>query len=312
MSGRPSFVSLFAGCGGSSLGYGWAGYREMLAIDNDDNAVETFKLNFDTPVWNRDICGVKGREILDFCGMEKGELDLLDGSPPCQGYSTSGKRQVNDSRNSLFRENIRLIGETGPRVFVIENVYGLAQGTTKGLFKEYMEEMKALDYRVKCKLMNARHYLTPQSRKRLIWIGVHRSLGGDPAYPIPSEKIITAREAIGHLEDEDFDIPIGKGKKEMEYWRRAKWGGSVGKFLARKKLHPYRPSFTLQKGRPNYHYSRNRPLSVPEYALLQGFPEDFRWTGTYYDRIARIGNSVPPRMMEAIARTIRKGILKGR
>lgn len=76
-------ISTFAGCGGSSLGYKWAGFKELLAIDFDKNAVETFKLNFDVPIWQRDIKTVTAQEILDFCKIEVGELDVLDGSPPC-------------------------------------------------------------------------------------------------------------------------------------------------------------------------------------------------------------------------------------
>jgi len=109
---EPTVISTFAGCGGSSLGYKWAGYKELLAIEWEDNAVQTFKLNFpEIPVWQRDICSVTGKEILDFCNIKRGELDLFDGSPPCQGFSTAGKRQVKDSRNDLFKEYVRLVND---------------------------------------------------------------------------------------------------------------------------------------------------------------------------------------------------------
>jgi len=101
---KPNVISLFAGCGGSSLGYELAGYKELLAIDFDKNAVETFKLNFDSPIWNKDISKVTGQEILDFTGLKKGELDLLDGSPPYQGFSLVGKRKITDKKNDLFDE----------------------------------------------------------------------------------------------------------------------------------------------------------------------------------------------------------------
>ena len=140
-------ISLFAGCGGSSLGYKMAGYKELLAIEWDNNAVETFKLNFsEVPIWKRDIREVKGKEILDFLNIKKGELDLLDGSPPCQGFSTAGKRIVTDDRNDLILENIRLIEELEPKVFVIENVSGMIKGKMKGLFIEYMRLMKSLNF----------------------------------------------------------------------------------------------------------------------------------------------------------------------
>ena len=83
----PTVISLFAGCGGSSLGYKMAGFEELLAIDFDENAVKTFKLNFpEVPIWLKDITQIKGKDILGFCSIKEGELDVLDGSPPCQGF----------------------------------------------------------------------------------------------------------------------------------------------------------------------------------------------------------------------------------
>ena len=186
MSGKPTVISTFAGCGGSSLGYKWAGFKELLAVEWDDNAVETFKLNFpDVPVWKRDIHKVTGKEILEFTGLKPGELDVLDGSPPCQGFSTAGKRNVNDDRNDLSYEYIRLINELQPKVFVMENVSGMVKGPMKGRFKEIMRALKDTGYNVKCKLMNTMYYEVPQSRQRLIWIGVK---DGEPAYPEPKNK----------------------------------------------------------------------------------------------------------------------------
>jgi DNA (cytosine-5)-methyltransferase 1 len=103
----PTVISLFAGCGGSSLGYSMAGYRELLAVEWDDHAVETLKLNFpDVPVWHGDIAKFSVEECLRITGLQPGELDVLDGSPPCQGFSTAGKRKMDDGRNQLFREYV--------------------------------------------------------------------------------------------------------------------------------------------------------------------------------------------------------------
>ena len=80
---KYTVISTFAGCGGSSLGYHWAGFKELLAIEWNKNAVETFKANFkDVPVWQKDIAECKGVDILNYCKIKKGELDILDGSPP--------------------------------------------------------------------------------------------------------------------------------------------------------------------------------------------------------------------------------------
>jgi len=116
----PTVISTFAGCGGSSLGYSMAGFKELLAIEWDNNAVETFKLNFqDVPVYYGDIAKISIDEILEMTGLKPGELDIFDGSPPCQGFSTAGKRIIDDPRNSLFKEYIRLLRGLQPKVFVM-------------------------------------------------------------------------------------------------------------------------------------------------------------------------------------------------
>ncbi len=174
----PTVISLFTGGGGSSLGYSMAGYRELLAVEWDDNAVETFKLNFpDVPVYHGDIAKLSVDECTKLADIEPGELDLLDGSPPCQGFSTAGKRILNDPRNQLFREYVRLLRGLKPKVFVMENVSGLVKGKMKLVFAEIMRELKASGYQVKCQLMNAKYFYVPQSRERLIFIGVRNDLG---------------------------------------------------------------------------------------------------------------------------------------
>lgn len=173
----PTVISTFAGGGGSSLGYSMAGYRELLAVEWDDNAVETFKLNFpDVPVYHGDIAKLSVKECMKLAGIEEEELDLLDGSPPCQGVSTAGKRNLNDPRNQLFREFVRLLRGLKPKVFVMENVPGLVKGKMKLIFAEIIRELKASGYQVRCKKLNAMYFYVPQSRERLIFIGVRSEL----------------------------------------------------------------------------------------------------------------------------------------
>lgn len=100
---QPTVISLFAGCGGSSLGYQLAGFKELLAVEWDNNAVETFKLNFlDVPVYHGDIGKLTSEKCMELAGVKPYALDVLDGSPPCQGFSIAGKRKFDDPRNSLF------------------------------------------------------------------------------------------------------------------------------------------------------------------------------------------------------------------
>jgi len=173
----PTVISLFAGCGGSSLGYSMAGYRELLAVEWDDHAVATFMLNFpDVPVYHGDIAKLSVDECLRLAGIGPGELDVLDGSPPCQGFSTAGKRKMDDGRNQLFREYVRLLRGLQPKVLVMENVSGMVKGKMKLIFVDILKDLKSSGYHVSARLMNAMYYGVPQSRQRMIFVGVREDL----------------------------------------------------------------------------------------------------------------------------------------
>jgi DNA (cytosine-5)-methyltransferase 1 len=341
---EPTVISTFAGCGGSSLGYKWAGFRELLAIDFDDNAVETFKLNFpDVLCWKRDIREVTGAEIMAACHIKPGELDVLDGSPPCQGFSTAGKRQVLDPRNDLFREYVRLIKELQPKVFVMENVSGMVKGTMRGRFIEIMKELKSTGYNVRAKLMNAKWYEVPQSRERIIFIGVK---DGEPSFPKPMGKIISVREALG------LDSVMATRSQKINPWMDQRGGAATickmsagyevlintDSELKESALRPtwqsYRvlngqekrkhfslvqvkgggPSPTITKDAGNtstgmIHPYEIRELTIAEIKRLSSFPDDFQLIGSFHEKWARIGNAVMPRFMYHIAKNIKENIL---
>lgn len=316
---EPTVISTFAGCGGSSLGYKWAGFRELLAIDFDDNAVETFKLNFpDVLCWKRDIREVTGAEIMAACHIKPGELDVLDGSPPCQGFSTAGKRQVLDPRNDLFREYVRLIKELQPKVFVMENVSGMVKGTMRGRFIEIMKELKSTGYNVRAKLMNAKWYEVPQSRERIIFIGVK---DGEPSFPKPTGRPITFRMATDGLSDVcDRPLPaalLNYAPHQPNSWNTDR--GIYGRYVPSCRSH-----FSLKWAQWNgvlgtipkseiaysgiVHPSRLRYLNLSELKRCATFPDDFVFT----DRdngMKRIGNAVMPRFMYHIAKNIKENIL---
>ncbi len=204
MSGdaRFTYVSLFAGCGGSSLGYKMAGGRCLLAVEWDSKAAMTYMRNFpDAPFYHGDIYRLTGDWALELAGVAPGGLDLLDGSPPCQGFSTAGKRQVSDPRNSLFRDYIRLLEAFRPKAFVMENVSGLVKGKMRPVFREIMTALKGAGYIVRCRLLNAKWLGVPQERKRLIWLGARDDLRLEPRHPEPWGRPVTVREAIGDLND---------------------------------------------------------------------------------------------------------------
>lgn len=199
----PTVISLFSGGGGSSLGYSMAGYRELLAVEWDDNAVETFKLNFPgVPVYHGDIVKLTVDECMKLAGLTgPGQLDVLDGSPPCQGFSTAGKRIMDDPRNSLFHEYVRLLRGLQPKVFIMENVSGLVKGKMKLIFAEIIRELKASGYKVSCRLMNAMYFHVPQSRQRLIWVGVREDLGREPGHPEAESGPVSVGDAFAGLSD---------------------------------------------------------------------------------------------------------------
>jgi len=314
-------ISIFAGCGGSSLGYKMAGYKELLAIDFDKNAVETFKLNFkNVPVWERDITQVQTDEILKFCKIKKGQLDILDGSPPCQGFSTAGKRKVNDSRNVLFKEFVRLIDELQPKVFIMENVSGMIKGKMKGMFIEIMQTLKSLNYNVKCKLLNAKFYEVPQSRERLFFIGVRKDLNVEPSFPKPLNKVITVKEALKGVKLSEIKYPINlidinysKIKQGSNLATELIKQGLKGNYFNVIKAHSNKALCTITKlfstgAAGILHPQDKRYLCINELKRLSSFPDNFIFTGKFAEQWARIGNSVMPKQMYHIAKHIKENI----
>jgi DNA (cytosine-5)-methyltransferase 1 len=203
-----SAVSTFSGCGGSCLGYRMAGYRVLWASEFVPAARETYKANHPGSILDpRDIRQVKPGEILSAIGMKAGQLDLLDGSPPCASFSTAGKREAgwgkvkaySDTKqrtDDLFFEYARILKGLRPKVFVAENVSGLVKGKAKGYFLEILAALKACGYRVKAKVLDAQWLGVPQMRQRLIFVGVRDDLKAEPAFPRPLAYRYSVRDAI--------------------------------------------------------------------------------------------------------------------
>lgn len=318
----PTVISTFAGCGGSSLGYSIAGFRELLAVEWDDNAAATFRLNFpDLPIYHGDIAALTVDEALKLTGLKPGELDVLDGSPPCQGFSTAGRRRVSDSRNQLFLEFARLLRGLRPKIFVMENVSGMIKGSMRIIFAEILRTLKESGYDVRVKLIDASFLGVPQKRQRLIFVGTRNDLNIAPSHPQRFlAPVISVHDAIGDLASEPEDRPMkdwlrekvhllptsGGSKRTKQFLRYVK--GSTGSYIGLKKLNAARPCSTICKSEISVaglvHYSRPRYLTMRELARLGSFPDQFR----FIDRksaVERIGNSVPPLMMAAIANHVR-------
>ena len=309
-------VSLFAGCGGSSTGYVMAGGKVLLAVEWDDNAVATYKANYPgTPVYHGDIGKLTIDEILKTTGLKPGELDILDGSPPCQGFSTAGKRDFCDTRNQLFREYVRILQGLKPKVFVMENVSGMVKGKMKLIFAEILRELKGSGYQVKARLMNAMYYGVPQSRQRMIFVGVREDLGIEPSHPNPQTRPIPVKEVLVGVDNSDEKKELNKILKDL--WYKFPYGQfsdvhPKGNYFTTIKLNPNKPSTTVLKNTISgiIHYNEPRFVTINELKRIHTYPDSYIFLGKFEEQWARIGNSVPPLLTKAVAEHIDKNILQ--
>ena len=217
-------ISTFSGCGGSSLGYKMAGFKVLWANEFIPAAQDTYRANHPGTILDtRDIRQVSGDDILNAIGLQRGQLDLFDGSPPCASFSTAGKREAgwgavkdySDTKqrtDDLFFEYARLIREIQPKVFVAENVSGLVKGTAKGYFKLILQELKDSGYRVDARLLDAQWLGVPQQRQRLIFIGVRNDLSAQPVHPSPLPYRYSLREALPWI----IKTHVGIGASERD------------------------------------------------------------------------------------------------
>jgi len=244
MKTKLGVIDLFSGCGGSALGFQEAGFPIKVAVDIDKNASESFKINFpDCSVFPEDICKLSGKELLK-AGKFKNEREvLLIACPPCQGFSSARRNseRLNDPRNLLILEFLRVFEEIMPRAFVLENVPGLARGIGKPLFLQIVQRLNGLGYQTIYDVVDAADYGVPQRRKRLIVLGTNDSrirLSFPPKTNTNPEKSDdlkawkTVRETIG-------DLPkIAAGEKDPKNYLHVSASVSE-KNLARLKATPH-------------------------------------------------------------------------
>jgi len=273
------------------MGYCKAGYDEILATDYDPKIMAIFEKNFpDIPTLVADIKNVSADDILSTTGLAPGALDLLDGSPPCQGFSIGGRRKLRDDKNYLFYAWANILKELQPKVFVGENVKGLVLGKMKLMFANILRELRSYGYVVKAKVLNSVNYEVPQKRERVIFIGVRKDLGMDPVFPIPTGKIVGARKL------DERGKPF-KGD-------RFKWG----RFNNHIVNEGY-PAHTVTTQAFFAWSDTMRELGLRSYADLQTFPEDYIFSKSWRLNKTIIGNAVPVNMMYRIAKTIKERIL---
>ena len=243
---------------------------------------------------------------------------------------------MDDDRNQLFRQFTRLLTGLQPRAFVMENVSGMVKGKMKLLFAEILAELKACGYRVSVRLLNAMYFGVPQSRQRLIFVGVREDLAAEPGHPGAWGHLVTVRDAFRCLHPQTFAPPARGQSFVLPYIRPGQQASKVvpknvlAAFIPRllnpkpmayaataplvKRLVPGKPSPTLTKMYVAYsqtpvHPTEHRFLAAEELSRIASFPDEYEWSGTYVERHERIGNCVPPLFMRAIAEHIRETIL---
>lgn len=200
---RPIGIDLFAGAGGLSLGFEQAGFDVAAAVEIDPVHCAVHKFNFpDTPIMPHSVEGLTGNAIRQAAGIGDRPVDCVFGGAPCQGFSLIGQRMLDDPRNKLVRDFVRIVAELDARTFVFENVKGLTVGKHRKMLDELVSEFAAAGYQMRTpwKVLNAGHYGTPQHRERLILIGARK---GEPLpdYPEPMTNIRSKQKTIKGLVD---------------------------------------------------------------------------------------------------------------
>ena len=336
---RLTAVDLFCGCGGLTHGLKRAGFRVLAAVDNDPRAVETYAANHpEVLLLDADIQQLTVARFKRNVGLLKGELDLLAGCPPCQGFSTlrtlNGAVGVEDQRNDLLLEFQRFVEGLRPKAVMLENVPGLARDRR---FRDLCQRLENLGYHGEHTILDAADYGVPQRRRRLIYLA---GLGGPIPFARPSSTRKTVRDTIGCLPrpgrsgDPVHDIPERRSEKVLRLIRRIrKDGGSRSDLPENEQLECHRKCsgfhdvygrmawddvaptitsgcFNPSKGR-FLHPNQNRAITMREAALLQGFPRHYRFpTVQSKSAIAlMIGNALPPPFVAAHARRIRATLL---
>ena len=304
-------ISTFSGCGGSSLGYKMAGFKVLWANEFIPAAQDTYRANHQGTILDcRDIRQIKPQEILDAIGMQPGQLDVFDGSPPCASFSTAGKREkgwgkvkaYSDTKqrtDDLFFEYARLVKAIQPKVFVAENVSGLVKGTAKGYFLEILKTLKECGYNVEAKLLDAQWLGVPQMRQRIIFVGVRKDLAVKPAFPKPLDYRYSVRELFP-------DIQAIRLSGSPDNWQSSDRPAAtlVQSDGARQSTTAYMSSYMIRTKNGS-----ERKYSITEIRRIGAFPDDFMLCGNFSEQWERVARAVPPVMMQHIAIAIRDNIL---
>jgi DNA (cytosine-5)-methyltransferase 1 len=350
---KPSVISLFSGAGGLDYGFEAAGFETVVAVEMDHACCETLRANRSWAVLESDVTKVSAREVLRVARLRVGEADVLIGGPPCQPFSKSGywkrgdARRLDDPRAETLGAYLRMLDETRPKAFLLENVEGLAFRNKDEGLTLILDEVKAINRRRGTKydpvfqVVNAASYGVPQLRKRLIMVGARD--GTRFEFPIATHRLTaevvesddyklepprTAWDALADVMLDPNEDVAATGRwadllpsipEGCNYLWHTDRGGGEPLFGWRRrywsfllKLAKDKPSWTVQAqpgpGSGPFHWD-NRRLSMRELCRLQTFPDDVVVRGSRHVVHRQIGNAVPSLLAEVFARAIRSQLL---
>jgi len=304
---RLTVLEICAGAGGQSLGLERAGFEHVAAVDNDPDACATLRLN--RPFWE-----VIEADVSGFSGASYEGIDLLAGGVPCPPFSIAGKQLGSDDDRDLFPQAIRLVAEMRPRAVLLENVKGFASSRFDAYREELRAELARLGYESSWRVLNASEYGVPQLRPRFLLVALRKPLMQHFKWPDPGIPPMTVGDAIG-------DLLASRGWPGADAWRaRAnsiaptlvggskKHGGpDLGPTRARedwKKLGVTGKSIAEEPPGPDFPESGLPRLTVRMVARLQGFPDDWEFSGSKTAAYKQIGNAFPPPVAMAVGDSI--------
>ena len=299
-------ISLFCGAGGLDMGFECAGIKTLWANDFDRDACKTHEQWSTAKVVCGDIARVSDSEMPD--------ADIVLGGFPCQGFSLSGPRKIDDSRNVLYKQYVRIVNAKKPLAFIGENVKGLLSMGNGKIIEAILEEFSQCGYNVFYQLLNARDYGVPEDRARVIIVGFRKDLGiTDFRYPKPVGYSITMREALAGIPDPAPDEVCRDpySSRYMSRNRKRKWDDVSFTIPAMAKQVPLWPGSPdmVRLDKDLWEFGRDgetRRLSWREAAAIQTFPADLEFQGNLISIYKQIGNAVPIKLAESIAKHVRR------
>lgn len=299
-------VSFFCGAGGLDMGFENAGFKTIWANDFNKDACETHKKWSDAKV----VCGDINKIDID----EIPKATILLGGWPCQGFSLAGPRKLDDSRNSLYKNYVNYLEAKQPLAFVGENVKGMITLGGGQIFEAIKKDIYSKGYTIFYKMLNAKDYEVPQDRQRIIIVGFRNDLNiKEFNFPEPNGKIITLQQALDGLpnpqQDEICDAPYSPrfmSRNRKRDWNQVSY--TIPAMAKQVALHPSSPNME-NIDKDLWKFGDNgvtRRFSWREAAVIQTFPRTLEFTGDLISKYKQIGNAVPVKLAEAVAKEVYK------